>query len=139
LTGLAAPGAVAGLVPFVALPMPGEPWRPWYDGTRYSGDTFQNPADLAGLNRIDPAAVLSRGWPDRTRILTEEDAEAVDWMAGQIAPFSWQFPGPGPGQPRAARSGRAPRRSRLAAAGAHRPGCRRPPGRRADGHGLDAG
>jgi hypothetical protein len=80
------------LIPLLALTLGGDKRRPWQDGATAH---FEYPADLAEVDRIDPAVVLRAGWPDRAR-LEEEDADAVASVAGMIASFSWQLPGLAP-------------------------------------------
>lgn len=120
-------GAHTGLVPFLARTMLGSPWRPWDDGTRWPGDGFCHPLDLAPVDLIDPAAVLQAGWARHAWVPAEEeepDPEELEWAQARITPYSRDFPGLAPagdqaldqGEVRAAISCLPPARIGLAAA-----------------------
>jgi Domain of unknown function (DUF4253) len=94
--------AQSGLVPFLLSGFDlNSAERPWDSGE------FSDPADMTGLDHLDPAALLRHWWNIKTSEAEEGDEEPEGYedddfaraIAEDIAPFSRrQFPGLGPAE-----------------------------------------
>jgi hypothetical protein len=102
-----------GLVPFLLEGMaadPGSTQRPWDEGE------FEDPADLAELDRLDAEALLESWWNSRLKPLTEGQDEDPAKILIRL-PFSRRFPGLAPAET----TPRDPRELQLAMAWSRRP------------------
>jgi len=92
-------GSQAGLVPFIARTLHGDPRRPWDDGTHRHRDFFEYPADLAAADGIDVAGALAGNWEDLAEFPGDDPGED-GWRnrehSRMIAPFFSGFPGLAP-------------------------------------------
>lgn len=84
-----------GLVPFLLSGLDKSTQRPWDD------QEFDEPADVAELERMNAASVLQEMWAGTAYEVGYEDADEDDEDEGVVemrAPFSKQFPGLAPGE-----------------------------------------
>lgn len=79
-----------GLVPVLITGLDDDGTRPWDDGE------FDDPADIAQLDRMDAAVVLASGWDGALPSPAEEDDDPDP--AQQRAPFGRKFPGLAPAE-----------------------------------------
>jgi hypothetical protein len=81
-----------GLVPVLITGLADHGTRPWDEGE------FDDPADIAQLDRMDAAVVLGTGWDGLPLPAEDEDKDDDPQLAARRAPFGRKFPGLAPGQ-----------------------------------------